>query len=495
MRTRFHNYTSRSLSSGVAASSRRISLATAAIAALLLLTLPQIPLSANSLSADADIIRDISIQHEIEFGSGVHVQLEADINFAVTEVRAVFAPVGVRRISSYSYPNFNVSPDGKNLNADFIIRTGGSAYVPPGTEFEINFEITGADGSVTSTESKRILYLDPTKDWQLLTAPDIPLDFHYYGFSNAVASNLANRVSATWLDITSAIGVDSNSVERFRAVIYPDVREMNAVFPPTSAASSDGIFFGGFAMQRFGVFVLGGAWPDSVVHELTHLIVDTKVNSALSPGVPSWLHEGLAQFFETGTSSSYTSQLGRAASANELLTLRNRNTVPARSNEIDLFYTQVGSFVGELIEDRGPESMAETLRLINEGNTAVEAVEIAYGQPLWELENEWRSRLGASELPPPPQPTATAPAVSETPTVATVEPTSVTQQSVEDPTDDNTLPDVGVVAGGVSDTPVTEPDDDGFNWTGPLFGLAAAGIVFFVWSFRVNRRRYRSLRR
>lgn len=496
MRTRFHNlspdHQQSSLQNAAFSSARHSRLIASSfivfLAVLLSVSATHNGISASTEPADGDLVRDISVQHEIDFGNGVHVQLNAEINFPVSEVRAVFAPIGVRRVSSYTYPNFSVSPDGQSLNADFTIRTGGSAYVPPGTEFELFFEITGTDGSVTSTASQRILYLDPTKDWQLLSVADIPLDFHYYGFSDSVAASLAERVSGTWLDITSAVGVDSNSVERFRAVIYPDVREMNAVFPPTSAASSDGIFFGGFAMQRFGVFVLGGAWPDSVVHELTHLIVDTKVSSPLSPGVPSWLHEGLAQFFEVGASSSYTSQLRRAASDDRLLTLRNRNTVPARGNEISLFYTQVGSFIGELIEDRGPEPMAETLRLINEGNTAVRAIEIAYGQPMWKLENEWRSRLGASELPAPPQPTATPPVAVQTSVVATVDPTLFPG--------DATVTGAGVVAEGVSDTPgVSNEPNDGFNWTGPLFGLAAAAVVFFVWSFRVNRRRFRSTRR
>ncbi len=453
---------------------------------------------AAELSADGDIVGAATIEYQIEFGRGVHVQLEADVSTSVTEVRAIFAPVGARRISSYAYPSFNASPGTGKLSANFTINTGGNAYVPPGTEFELFFEVTGADGSVTATETERILYLDPSKDWRLLAPPGIPLDFHYYGFSDSTAQSLVSTVSANWLDIAGAIGVDADSVNRFRAVIYPDVRAMNAVFPPTSAASSDGIFFGGFAMQRFGVFVLGGPWGDSVLHELTHLLVDTKVNSPLSPGVPSWLHEGLAQFFEVGSSSGYTSRLDGAASDNRLLTLRNRNSVPARGNEISLFYTQVGSFVGELIEDRGPEPMAETLRLINDGRSAADAIEVAYGQPLWELENEWRSRLGASELAPPPQPTATPVQAPTTPGTGASEPTVVTSPVVEStPITSATpvgevVPETGVIAG--EGAGKGEPND-GFNWTGPLVGAAVAAVVFAIWSFRVNRRRFRTVRR
>ncbi len=444
-------------------------------------------ISADQPAADGDFVSGVMIEHEIDFGDSIRVQLLADVTENITEVRAVFAPIGVRRVSSYAYPQFTIFSNGETLRAEFAIRTGGSAYFPPGTEFEVFFELTDTAGEVTRTSTERILYLDPDKDWQLLESPATPLDFYYYGFSEGVANSLEERVSSSWLEIAEATGVDTEAVQRFRAIIYPNVREMTPVFPPTSAAATDGTFFGGFAMHRFGLFVLGGPNEDSVVHELTHLLIDTRVNSTLSPGVPSWLHEGLAQYFEAGTSAGYTARLATAASYDSLLTLRNRNTVPARRDEIGLFYTQVGSFIGELIEEFGPEPMANTLGLIDDGQDAASAIETAYGKPLWQLENEWRTRLGASELPPPPQPTATAQDPGENAT--TIPATEVAAQ----PTSEATIGEVGVSAS--DDSPADDESGDGFNWTGPLIGAAAAGIVFFIWSVRVNRRRFRTRRR
>ena len=457
--------------------------------------------SADGAAADGDLVRLVSIEHEINFGLGVDVRLEADVLGAlpaIVEVRAVFVATRDGSVSSYAYPDFRVgstSSGAGKLTADFTIDTGLRGYYPPGTQFDVFFELTGSDGSVTATESTQILYLDPAKDWRLLSAPGIPLDFYYYGFPESTAERLAERVSETWRPTAAALGLDPESPDlgrRFRAVIYPNVREFTSVFPPTSAASNDGVFFGGFAMENYGVFVLGGPSPGSVVHELTHLLVNTKVNSPLSPGVPSWLHEGLAQYFEAGSSSAYTSQLGRTAASDQLLTLRNRNTVPARGSEIGLYYTQVGSFVGELIEMRGAEAMSETLRLIDEGSVAAVAIETAYGTPLWQLENEWRLRLGASELPPPLE--STLPIEPAVRPIGTTSPDSgsgsgdeATPQATATSTGDE-VPSAGVVAG---DTP-SDQGDDGFNWTGPLIGVAAAAVVFFVWSFRVNRRRFRT---
>lgn len=440
---------------------------------------------ANSLAVDADITSDAVVRHEIDFGHSIDIEFEIGTQAAIAEVRAIFAPRGLRRISSYAYPEL-FSAEQDHIAGRFTIATGGASYIPPGTEFDVSFELTEADGSVTTTTSERILYLDPTKDWQRLSIPDAPLDFYYYGFSASVANGLSSRVSSNWRDIADSIGLESESLDRFRAVIYPDINEMNDVFPPTSAAASDGIFFGGFAMQRYGVFVLGGPWADSVIHELTHLLIDTKVNSPLSPGVPSWLHEGLAQFFETGDSNRYTSQLGRAASNDNLVTLYNRNTVPAQRDQISLFYTQVGSFVGELIEDHGPERMAQTLTLINQGREADEAVEVAYGKSLWELENEWRVRLGASELPPPLHATAT-------PGSEVTGSGDSAPQSTATVVNTRGAPDATAAIDGVGAS--ASEGGDSFNWTGPLIGAAIAGVVFFVWSYRVNRRRFGKARR
>ncbi len=447
---------------------------------------PATEAGASEQQADGDLLSDVRIQHQISFGDSVQVQVEASVNFDVAEVRAVFGAVGERRVSSYAYPEFRLSGD--QLNADFSFRTGGSAYFPPSTEFDVAFEITDVDGRTISTPAERILYLDPARDWRSISAPDIPLVFYYYGVSESAVDRLISRTRNDWQEIAATIGIDVEP-GAYRAVIYPNVRAMTDVFPPTSDAASDGVFFGGFAMQRFGVFVLGGVSEDSVIHELTHLLIDTKVSSPLSPGVPSWLHEGLAQFFEAGSSDFYTSQLGTAARNDRLLTLRNRNTVPARAGEISLYYVQVGSFVGQLIEDYGPEPMSETLRLINEGSSASEAMEQAYERALWELENQWRVSLGASALPSPPA-TPTPELQADPPSSSSsAPPTAIPQASatVTDP-----LTDAGIVVDGDS---AGDGAGTGFNWTGPLIGAVAAATVFVIWSFRVNRRRYRGTRR
>jgi hypothetical protein len=431
-------------------------------------------------SADTNLIQSVSTSSTIRFGAGIDMRFDAQVNAPVAEVRSIFKALGNRAVSSYAYPAITTSPDGSRITAEFTIDTGVRAYYPPGTEFEIQLEVTDSSGDVSLSYPVRILYLDPAKPWRHMSNPDIPLDIHYYGFSDSTAHGLADRVAASWEQIAAALGIEPGSVGRFRAIIYPNVDAATYAFPPTSAAATDGEYFGGFAMDRYGLFILGIPVPRTVVHELTHLLVGSKVNSLLSPSVPSWLNEGLAQYFEAGSSDYYTSQLGRAARNDQLLVLRNRNTVPSQRSEISLFYLEVGSFVGDLIERHGADRMAETLRLINDGQSAADAVEAAYGVPLWQLENEWRVRLGASELPAPATPT---PSPSET---STPGPTATPQATATVP--GTSIGDTGVTAGAQS-----QPGG-GFNWTGPLIGAITTGIVFTIWSVSVSRRRFRSRR-
>ena len=448
------------------------------LAVLLAIAASVTPVTYAKISADDNLIQSISVASKIRFGAGIDVRFDTKVNGDVSEARAIFTALGSRAVSSYAYPVLTSSPDGTGITAEFTIDTGIRTYFPPGTEFELRLELTDAGGEVSLSDPVRILYLDPTKPWRTLSEPGIRLDFHYYGFSEPTAQGLADRAASSWQEIASALGLEPGSVDRFRAIVYPNVDAATSAFPPTSAAATDGEYFGGFAMDRYGLFILGIPSPGTVVHELTHLLVGVKVNSPLSPGVPSWLNEGLAQYFEAGSSDYYSSRLRKAARENRLLVLRNRNTVPSQRSDISLFYLEAGSFVGELIEMRGADRMAETLGLINDGLVAADAVEAAYGVPLWQLENEWRVRLGASELPPPATPT---PAPADT---ATPRPGSTPQATATAP--GTSIGDTGATAGQQS------PPNGGFSWTGPLAGAIAAGIVFSVWSFRVNRRRFRS---
>ena len=175
-------------------------------------------------SADGNLIQSFSATSTIRFGEGIDVRFDAQVNGLVAEARSIFTALGNRAVSSYAYPAITNAPDGSGITAEFTIDTGVRAYFPPGTEFEVQLEVTDSSGEVSLSDPVRILYLDPAKPWRQLSEPRIPLDFHYYGFSDSTAQGLADRVAGSWEQIAAALGIEPGSVGRFRAIIYPNIR-------------------------------------------------------------------------------------------------------------------------------------------------------------------------------------------------------------------------------------------------------------------------------
>ena len=77
------------------------------------------------------------------------------------------------------------------------------------------------------------------------------------------------------------------------------------------------------------------------------------------------------------------------------------NRVPGRRDEISVFYPQAGHFVGYLINAYGHERVAVLLENLDSGQEIADAFHSTYGESLYDVENTWRSTLGAGPLPTP----------------------------------------------------------------------------------------------
>ena len=147
-------------------------------------------------------------------------------------------------------------------------------------------------------------------------------------------------------------------------------------------------------LADYDLFVLVGLSLSGIVHEMTHLLIDEAIDSPFAV-LPSWLNEGLAMYFEPGSGRRDSTVL-RAAERDELLSLRSMGSVPGRPSDVRLFYAQAQSIVDYMMETYGPERMGTTLKAINEGNRIDQAVQVAYGMSLDDLEREWQGQLGGT---------------------------------------------------------------------------------------------------
>ena len=354
-------------------------------------------------AADSEITID-QFDHSITYGEKIDVSSTLGIgSIPVTSARALFRPRGGETVWSYSYPEAEISSTSISIN--FEIPTGAGSYYPPGTEFDVEFELTFDDESRESVRHlESIEYLDPDKPWKRRSGDGY--EIVYYGVDDQAVTDLISLTNTRIPRLKSVLGI--SSTPNYKAIVFPTVADATPSFPPVSQTATDQLLFAGFAQPQYRLFVQGRISPTTFIHELAHLYTHEAISSVLTGGIPSWLNEGLARFLETGSPATSLSRLKSSTSPEELLSLRNMNTIPGQRLDVFIFYPQSGAIVGYIVEEYGDERMAEFLALMNRGRSLNEAFELVYDATPHEVENRWREMYGASPLPlPTPTPIPT----------------------------------------------------------------------------------------
>jgi hypothetical protein len=340
-------------------------------------------------------IRLVSTSHEVSYPSEISFHMKAVSDAEITDVR-LFYRVSGRDVTVYGYPEFVPS---KRIAADFRLRLDGGNYLPPGVEIQYYYVIRDASGSELETARFSLEYLDPAFDWQRLTAGNMTVLWH--DRPRQLVADVAADVSQQLARVKHLLRLDT--VKPQKAVIFSTASEAAEGFPLVSATATQQHVYGGFAMGDFDVFVLAGLNRDGMIHEMTHLYIDEALGS---PGarIPSWLNEGLAMYFESGPKGK-DKVVADAALAGRLLPLRGMGSVPGKPVDVSIFYAQSLSIVTYLMDTYGPERMSSLLDKLKQGEPIDEAVLLAYGMSLEELEADWKTELAGraafSSLPDP----------------------------------------------------------------------------------------------
>ena len=383
----------------------RLTIFLAALVAIALVATMATGVEATTNALQPDASREVSrlpvIEHRAEIDFGEAIELHAEIQVGgidTVETRAIYRPHGPSRISTYAYADVQVNPVFDRLNVQFTIPTGGATYYPPGTEFEVHFELLDSEGVTHSTTPFMVEYLDPRINWRRVS--NGPVTAIYHGISDNLARDLVDHAVAVLPSITATIGVDEPPT--IKAVLFDSVRQATPYFPPVSKTATDRQFFAGFAMSEYGLFVMASPSRGIFVHEMTHLVVAESEKSPLGRDAPSWLNEGLAVYFQNeGDVRSLERRLAGPARQGNLLPIKNMNRVPGRRDEINVFYPQSGHFVAYLINSYGHERVGALLENLDSGQEIADAFQSAYGESLYDVENVWRSKMGAGPLPTP----------------------------------------------------------------------------------------------
>ncbi len=145
--------------------------------------------------------------------------------------------------------------------------------------------------------------------------------------------------------------------------------------------------------------------PDLVTHELAHVMLDLRMGDE-AHRLTRWLHEGIAQYAEGGISTTQRRIIGRAAMADELLTIDELDDAfHGDSQQIALAYAQSFTLVEYLGEISPAEGISPLLDQLARGRDMRLALGLAFGRSVPVMEEEWLERLrlehmGHLRMPP-----------------------------------------------------------------------------------------------
>ena len=158
---------------------------------------------------------------DIDYGNKISITTVVDsVTRSVDSARALFRPRGGSTVWSYYYPEFVV--EGERVSVMFEISTGPGSYFPPGTEFEIEIELTHPGGDVSVARSPDIVeYLDPARDWKRMAGDGFTVV--YYGVSEPEVADLIASANSRIPTLRNVLGVpDTPEFPDFIAARNPD---------------------------------------------------------------------------------------------------------------------------------------------------------------------------------------------------------------------------------------------------------------------------------
>ena len=361
----------------------RLSSVTVLVALTLVVLSPQIMAAQSQRPSDNEVVT-----HNVILGEKITVSIETEIESQIKEARLWVRPHGRDTIPSYSYLEFTQVTSMVQATGEIDVRS--PSYFPPSTIFDVRFEFVSVDGGVYPSHTYHVEHIDDFHDWRRVS--DNRLEIIYYGIDDRAIESLHSKTAPRLPAISAALGVED--VPRFRAVIFPNLRELTIHGPTISGAATQGHYFGGFAYDEYDLTIMSSPSASTLIHELTHLIFGRALTSPYATSVPAWLNEGNASYWETGSRQDSLLNFRSIARSGNVTEFAGMNSVPGLRKDIGNFYTQSTDFVGYLIENYGPNSIGELLSELNAGKNMDDAMRTVYGGSLSQLENGWRREWG-----------------------------------------------------------------------------------------------------
>lgn len=353
---------------------------------------------------------DVSLVSNFPESIDFNASIESDVEIEDVRVRLKAGPSSTEQ---YAYLDL-VEGDGGIMNGQLEWRVNTSdRYMPPGTFVEFWFEVFDKEGNEHLSDLYEGLVTDARYEWEEVRTG--PIRVFYHGPVHTRAQRLADAAMESMLLMASITGSEIETP--IVVTLYNNNAEMLGAVQARSATISRELITEGQAFHDESVVLVlsGNRDIGTLTHELTHILVG-RAAGGTSALVPLWLNEGLAEYGNLDPGLSYDYFLEWAVDTDRLAPFTRLRSFPGDPDLVLVSYGQSKSMVNYMIEEYGGDKIAEVLAIISDGMNADIAVRDVYGKTIQELDNEWRSVIGADEYVPP---TATAtPDVSVAPTPA-----------------------------------------------------------------------------
>ncbi|MEL6758949.1 MAG: tetratricopeptide repeat protein [Myxococcota bacterium] len=190
--------------------------------------------------------------------------------------------------------------------------------------------------------------------------------------------------------------------EKIAVEIYPDARGLSAATGLSLQAIET---TGTIAVAKFHRLMIisplatadGYAWGDTLSHEYTHLVISKKSRN----GIPIWLHEGIAKYYEKQWSKDPGRPLGPwseklladATRSGEFITFEQMHPSMAllpSQKDAALAFAQVATVVEYFNKVHGRSAVADILALSGEGASLERALKKRVGAGIRGVEKTWQ---------------------------------------------------------------------------------------------------------
>ena len=406
------------------------------------------------LAQQSEPVRFVDAGLVSNFPESIKFHASIDTELEVEDIRVRFG-VGHGDKNRYNYLDLDRG-QGSLINGelDWMFNTTGR-YIPPGSIVQFHFEVLDAGGNEHLSNNYETIMHDARYEWDEVDSGSIKV--YYHGPVETRATRLA-EAGAQLLDLMQPI-TGGETETPIAVTLYNNNAEMIGAVQGRSATTSRELITEGQAFHDESVVLVLAGTRDigTLTHELTHILVG-RAAGGTSALVPLWLNEGLAEYGNLDQGLSYQYYLEWAVDTGRLKPFSSLSSFPGEPSLNLVAYGQSRSFVAHLIEEYGGTKIAEVLASIREGNNGETAIRTVYGEPLLDLENEWRYKLGADEYVPPRSFAAPATATPEPTPAPVVQPTATPTPMPEPaPVEDTPTVEVEEPAEVVEPTATPEP--------------------------------------